>query len=142
MRLWTIHPSYLDARGLVALWRESLLAQKVLAGLTRGYRQHPQLIRFSGLAEPQAAIGSYLAAIWEESQRRGYSFDAGKIVAARLETRLDEHEGQLIYEWQHLLGKLALRDPPRHALHQSIAMPRPHPLFRIVSGAIRDWEKQ
>jgi len=25
MRLWTLHPKYLDARGLVALWREGLL---------------------------------------------------------------------------------------------------------------------
>ncbi|WP_338140756.1 pyrimidine dimer DNA glycosylase/endonuclease V [Candidatus Nitrotoga sp. 1052] len=27
MRLWTLHPCYLDSRGLVALWREALLAQ-------------------------------------------------------------------------------------------------------------------
>ena len=27
MRLWTLHPKYLDAAGLVALWREALLAQ-------------------------------------------------------------------------------------------------------------------
>jgi len=30
MRLWTIHPKYLDRQGLLALWREALLAQKVL----------------------------------------------------------------------------------------------------------------
>lgn len=32
MRLWTLHPKYLDTKGLVALWREALLAQKVLQG--------------------------------------------------------------------------------------------------------------
>jgi len=33
MRLWSLHPRYLDAKGLVALWREGLLAQKVLAAV-------------------------------------------------------------------------------------------------------------
>ncbi|HKX52383.1 MAG TPA: pyrimidine dimer DNA glycosylase/endonuclease V [Nitrosospira sp.] len=37
MRLWTLHPRYLDTKGLVAAWREALLAQKVLSGLTSGY---------------------------------------------------------------------------------------------------------
>ena len=53
MRLWTLHPRYLDARGLVALWREALLAQKVLRGKTRGYRAHPQLQRFREQADPK-----------------------------------------------------------------------------------------
>jgi len=46
MRLWSLHPAYLDARGLGALWREGLLAQAVLRGKTRGYRSHPQLERW------------------------------------------------------------------------------------------------
>ena len=37
MRLWSIHPKYLDCKGLVALWREALLAKKVLRGKTRKY---------------------------------------------------------------------------------------------------------
>ena len=56
MRLWSIHPRSLDARGLVALWREGLLARKVLRGRTRGYRHHPQLQRFRDLRDPVAAI--------------------------------------------------------------------------------------
>jgi hypothetical protein len=32
MRLWSLHPEYLDANGLVALWREALLAQAFLQG--------------------------------------------------------------------------------------------------------------
>lgn len=39
MRLWVSHPKYLDCKGLVALWRESLLARKVLKGKTKGWRQ-------------------------------------------------------------------------------------------------------
>jgi hypothetical protein len=47
MRLWSVHPKYLDARGLVALWREGLLAQAVLRGRTSGYVRHPQLRKIS-----------------------------------------------------------------------------------------------
>ena len=46
MRLWSLHPKYLDSKGLVAVWREGLLALEVLKGNTKGYRSHPQLTRF------------------------------------------------------------------------------------------------
>ena len=39
-------------QGLVALWREALLARAVLRGKTRGYRHHPQLHRFRASATP------------------------------------------------------------------------------------------
>lgn len=67
MRLWSLHPKYLDARGLVALWREALLAQAVLRGETRGYRRHPQLERFRNHAAPLAAMSLYLRAIHAEA---------------------------------------------------------------------------
>ena len=47
MRLWSLHPKYLDIKGLVACWREGLLARKVLLDQTKGYKNHPQLIRFN-----------------------------------------------------------------------------------------------
>lgn len=141
MRLWTLHPGYLDPKGLVALWREALLAQKVLRGETRGYRHHPQLLRFAQQTSPHAAIAGYLAAVHEESQRRGYAFDASKIGAERFAGRIDEHQGQLLHEWEHLLRKLALRDPIRHALLRDTTAPLAHSLFRIVPGGVRDWEK-
>ncbi|WP_245747334.1 pyrimidine dimer DNA glycosylase/endonuclease V [Frateuria terrea] len=50
MHLWTPHPKHLDRQGLLALWREGLLARAVLRGQTRGYRQHPPLERFRGHA--------------------------------------------------------------------------------------------
>jgi len=141
MRLWTLHPKYLDARGLVALWREALLAQKVLRGATRGYKHHPQLWRFSGLADPPAVLAGYLAAVQAEAVRRGYTFDASKIGAKRSRGKLPETRGQLLYEWRHLRRKLKLRDPKRHRDSATVKMPAPHPLFKIVPGTVRDWEK-
>jgi hypothetical protein len=106
MRLWTLHPKYLDARGLVALWREALLAQKVLCGTTRGYKHHPQLRRFSRLANPPAALANYLAGVHEEAVQRGYKFDASKIGTRQFRGKLKETRGQLLYEWRHLKRKL------------------------------------
>ncbi|WP_255556575.1 pyrimidine dimer DNA glycosylase/endonuclease V [Methylococcus sp. ANG] len=102
MRLWTLHPRYLDAKGLVALWREALLAQAVLKGLTRGYTRHPQLTRFRETPAPEAAITHYLRAVHAEGERRGYRFDAGKIAPCPMPTLMTATDGQLAYEWAHL----------------------------------------
>lgn len=141
MRLWTLHPCYLDAKGLVAAWREALLAQAVLRGETRGYRNHPQLIRFQAAGRPRAAIASFLTALADEATRRGYRFDATKIRGPRLRGRLTETRGQLEYEWAHLRRKLRTRDPERWRKWADVRRPKPHPLFRIVPGRVRDWEK-
>lgn len=142
MRIWTLHPRYLDTKGLLALWREGLLAQKVLQGGTRGYRYHPQLIRFRAQPDPVAVMAAYLAAVVEEAGARGYRFDAGKIAARRFDGQLEETEGQLEYEWRHLAGKLALRDPGRLQALSAIERPESHPLFSLISGPVRDWEKR
>src|SRR6516225_6584548 len=105
MRLWTLHPKYLDAKGLVALWREGLLARAVLKGATKGYRHHPQLERFRAHALPLAAINTYLRAVAVEAERRGYSFDRRKIGPGRPGITLCATQGQLTYEWQHLRRK-------------------------------------
>jgi hypothetical protein len=141
MRIWTIHPKYLDAKGIVALWREALLARKVLRGDTRGYRHHPQLTRFRQQTEPLNAIETYLAAVYEESLQRGYHFDRSKLSGVRQASIIPETEGQLRFEWQHLLRKLEQRDPDRHLQLCSISRPDPHPLFRIICGQVRDWER-
>lgn len=141
MRLWTLHPRHLDVRGLVALWREALLAQKVLAGTTRGYRHHPQLARFRELGDPLAGIASYLAEVQAEATRRGYAFDAGKIAEPRLTGKIEASDGQLRYEFAHLLRKLVSRDPAKHRELQALTEPESHPLFRIVPGGVADWEK-
>jgi hypothetical protein len=142
MRLWTIHPKHLDAKGLVALWREALLAQKVLQGRTRGYRHHPQLLRFQATPHPADALASYLAVVHQESLRRGYHFDRSKIGPKKFRGRIIETKGQLLYEWKHLKRKLAVRDAVRYRASLSMLQPEPHPLFRLVEGDVRDWEKQ
>jgi hypothetical protein len=141
MRLWTLHPKYLDAKGLVALWREALLAQKVLQGATRGYRHHPQLLRFSAAKNPPAVLAAYLLAAHEESVRRGYNFNASKIGTRRSRSKIRETRGQLLYEWSHLKQKLKKRDPERHREFASVKIPKPHPLFKIIPGKVRVWEK-
>jgi hypothetical protein len=140
MRLWTLHPKYLDTRGLVALWREALLAQAVLNGKTRGYTHHPQLIRFRNMPSPAAAIASYLRSVHSEAIRRGYHFDASKITVGEDTRRIAATRGQLEYEWQHLKEKLRIRAPSQLAAMQYITLPDPHPLFRIVAGGIATWE--
>ena len=141
MRLWTLHPKYLDVKGLVALWREALLAQKVLRGATRGYKHHPQLLRFSKTKNPTATLAAYLQAVHEESVRRNYNFDGSKIGARHSRGKIRETRGQLIYEWSHLKRKLKQRDPERHREFASVKIPAPHPLFKIIPGKVRAWEK-
>src|SRR5262245_58433716 len=138
MRLWTVHPRYLDPKGLVAAWREALLAQKVLMGATRGYRHHPQLARFQAQDDPVAVIATFLAGIAEEAGRRGYRFDTTKISRPKFQGRLPETSGQLFHEWGHLMAKLRARAPQLHRQFRSIMTPEPHPLFRIVPGDVRE----
>jgi hypothetical protein len=142
MRLWTLHPKYLDAKGLVALWREALLAQKVLQGATKGYKHHPQLRRFSETKNPSAAVATYLKAVHEESVRRGYDFDVSKIGAQHSLGKILETRGQLLYEWNHLKRKLKQRDAKRLREFALVKIPAPHPLFKIIPGEVRDWEKR
>jgi hypothetical protein len=142
MRLWSLHPQYLDGRGLVALWREALLAQAVLRSRTRGYRRHPQLVRFRDSVTPVGAIAAYLRAVHAESRHRGYGFDASRISTARARGRLTVSRGQLDYEWRHLLAKLYRRDRERWRQLAAVRRPQPHPLFRVVPGGIASWEKR
>ena len=141
MRLWTLHPRYLDPRGLVALWREGLLARAVLGGRTVGYRRHPQLVRFSSHAAPRDAIDTYLAVVLEEAASRRYSFDATKLDEGRTTVRIAVTDGQLVHEWRHLLAKLSARCPPLYEQWRMLGQPEPHPLFHIVRGPIEPWER-
>ncbi|HSD38463.1 MAG TPA: pyrimidine dimer DNA glycosylase/endonuclease V [Rhodocyclaceae bacterium] len=142
MRLWSLHPKYLDPQGLVALWRETLLAQAVLHGETRGYRNHPQLDRFKGHAAPLAAISLYLKAIHAEAERRGYSFDKSKIKPSRKTVTLTVTSGQVAYEWAHLQAKLKERNPVLYQKWQATEVPEVHPLFKEQVGEIESWERQ
>ena len=139
MRLWSLHPRFLDAKGLVAVWREGLLAKAVLRGATRGYRSHPQLERFRAQPRPLASINAYLRSIWIEARSRGYRFDATQVGRAS-EGRLPVSRGQLAFEWEHLLAKLCQRAPSRFATLKG-ERPAPHPHFRLVRGGVATWER-
>lgn len=146
MRLWSIHPELLDAKGLVALWREALLAQAVLAEQTRGYRNHPQLARFRATRNPRGAIATYLRAIAAEADRRGYHFDRSKIARRSFRGKLPVTLGQINYELAHLLGKLRRRDPARYEqLRETLVnpdhLPQTHPLCSSHPGPIEPWER-
>ncbi|WP_314706486.1 pyrimidine dimer DNA glycosylase/endonuclease V [Rothia mucilaginosa] len=170
MRIWSLHPSLLDRRALVACWRETLLAQKVLRGLTRGYTNHPQLIRFRAHPQPLEAVAAYLSGLADEADARGYSFNraligAGEDGAGESTDKADKNGadkaenpyasvtlipvplGQLEYELAFLRHKVAGRDPEwerqlseRLAARGELAACA-HPLFEVVPGAIEPWEK-
>lgn len=140
MRLWSLHPEYLDARGLVAVWREGLLARKILAGKTRGYRNHSQLKRFKAAPDPVLAVDAYLSAVLDEARRRGYNFDASKIEKRPMNCRIAVTRGQIAYEMEHLKKKLEKRDKTALRRQESAGLPKPHPLFEVVEGGIEDWE--
>ena len=162
MRIWSLHPSLLDQKGLVACWRETLLAQKVLQGRTSGYRNHPQLERFRAHPDPLAAIGAYLSGVADEADARGYRFNRDLIVCPPQQTSGPDDgpapiavtTGQLDLEFRHLLAKLEVRDPDRHARLRkapagatSSGMPGPagtlcaHPLFTVAPGPVESWER-
>lgn len=141
MRLWSLHPKYLDPQGLVALWREALLAKAVIRGETRGYKHHPQLQRFILHAHPRLAINAYLAAVHVEATRRGYSFDRSRIGVVRKVQQIPVGSGQLAHEWRHLQGKLLIRNAAVHARWSGVIAPACHPLFRRRVGPVASWER-
>ncbi len=140
MRIWSLHPKYLDTKGLVALWRETLLAKNVLEGNTKGYKNHPQLNRFKESENPLLSINYYLEAVYQESLNRGYHFDKNKFSTHDQPTALKVTNGQIAYEMQHLLNKLETRDIDRFNDLSDEKNIEPHPLFEIIDGEIEDWE--
>ena len=142
MRLWSLHPRYLDRQGLLAVWREALLAKRVLEGRTRGYKNHPQLERFKALSDPVGAVDRYLLAVWEEAVARGYAFDRTKIGKIDEGVRVSVTEGQVEYEWKHLLEKLKVRDSKKFTEIRKVVSVKVHPLFRLLKGEVEVWEKR
>jgi hypothetical protein len=140
MRIWSVHPKYLDTKGLVALWKEALLAKQVLEGKTKGYRNHPQLIRFINSGNPLDAINNYLAIVHAEAAIRQYNFDRQKVNWNFNPSSLAVTKGQLKYEAGHLLNKLKKRDPKKYEDVKTLLFFDPHPLFTIIDGDVEDWE--
>ena len=140
MRIWSLHPKYLDTKGLVALWRETLLAKHVLEGKTKGYLHHPQLIRFKNVEQPLDAINLYLSVVYEEALKRQYNFDDTKFKLVSKPLQLTVTQGQLDYELKYLLTKLKLRDIEKYNSINKTKKVIAHPLFVIIEGTIEEWE--
>ena len=140
MRIWSVHPKYLDAKGIVALWRETLLAKNVLEGNTKGYKNHPQVIRFKAVEKPLEAINQYLAEVWNEATRRGYNFDRNKIDFDFKKIKIEVTIGQMQYEFNHLLKKLEQRDPERYKQFEKLKMVDCAEIFDVKEGEIEKWE--
>ena len=141
MRIWSIHPKYLDTKGLLALWRETLLAKSVLSGETKGYKNHSQLDRFKAVNDPLNSINAYLDEVWKEAHSRGYRFNKGKIDPIHKIIQIPVNEGQIKYEVQHLMGKLKIRDQSKFDELLKVNAVDAHPLFMVVSGDVEKWEK-
>ena len=141
MRLWSLHPAHLDRQGLTALWREGLLARAVLSGRTRGYLNHPQLERFRAQPEPLSSLDAYLSVVVDEAASRGYRYDRTKLATVGTVPLIEVTEGQLAFEWQHLMAKLARRSPDWHAAQLERSVPRCHPCLTVVPGPVAGWER-
>lgn len=141
MRLWSIDPQYLDSKGLVALWREGLLAKKVLAGQTKGYRQHPQLFRFKKHHSPLKAINIFLANVLKEAEVRGYNFDARKIKKYTDKINILVNDQQLFFEFKHLQKKLKNRDPKKYRENSKVKNIFTNRIFKKKKGFLEKWEK-
>lgn len=140
MRLWSMHPKYLDRQGLVALWREGLLAKKVLEGKTKGYKNHPQLNRFKAESTPLHFINHYLHKVCDEAESRGYNFDRNKLLKVSVRRKIPVTSGQMKYEWQHLLKKQLIRSKDKFVTNKKIKLVELHPMFKVIPGKIADWE--
>lgn len=141
MRIWSIHPKYLDVKGLLALWRETLLAQNVLLGNTKGYKNHPQLLRFKNHPASLNAISNYLHEVYFEAYKRGYNFNREKILYKKTAiTLIKVNLGQVNYEWQHFLKKIEVRENLLFQTLKVLKKVEPHPVFFIADGEVESWE--
>ena len=142
MRIWSLHPSYLDWMGLGAQWREALLAQKVTDGKTKGWRNHPQLDRFKYHLKPMEAVGFYLKELHVESLKRSYNYNYSKIhYPDAVVDPINLSLGQLQYEFDLLQERLKKRTPKKYEENTRIRKLQAHPLFNIVPGLPEKWEK-
>lgn len=140
MRIWSIHPQYLDTKGLTAVWRETLLAKHVLEGKTKGYQHHPQLNRFKEAKDPLKAIHYYLQIIYKEATERGFHYDHSKFEEVKKIDPVPVTSGQMNYERAHLLKKLEKRDPEKFKKWSTFIDFEPHPLFFVIEGPVENWE--
>ena len=140
MRLWSLHPRYLDPQG----WSrcgETLLARKVLRGETRGYRHHPQLQRFREARDPQSAIDAYLPR--STPRRRRAATRSTRTSSMPTRARKDPGRARATRRARmgHLIAQARVAQPGAHVRWRELQRPRTHPSFRVVAGGVADWER-
>ncbi|NIM47035.1 MAG: hypothetical protein GTN40_02650 [Candidatus Aenigmarchaeota archaeon] len=131
MRVWIVHPKYLDCKGLVALWRETLLARKVLKGKTKGWRNHPQLNKFKTHKNPVAAVNTYLLYVLEESEKRCYKFNKRKIEKSFTKNKIKIPKKEVVSDFEDLKNKLKKRDSKRYIEIVKVKEIEVNPIFII-----------
>ncbi len=144
MRLWSLHPSYLDIQELFSTWKEGLLAFSVINNPETQLHNHPQLIRFKISGDPIGTLGFYLNEIFLEAKNRGFNFEGSKIESINTSISISVTLGQLDYEAMNLLNTLQERDKTKFSDLNSIFKQKDvktHPLFYIISGPVEKWEK-
>lgn len=165
MRLWTIHPTFLDNEGLHGLWREGLLAQKIIEDPTHGRSNNPQIARFRNHVSPISILGAYLWTVGHEGMERGFKYNVARIEDPPMlgsimvpkgssgDPRIPVTEEQIRFEFDHLFSKLEERDPVslekilNYSVQSTIKyredfrLKAINPAFRIVVGPIESWEK-
>lgn len=120
-------------------WHEGLLAQKVLQGRTTGDCHHPQVDRARSCPDAVAAIVSYLHALADEADTRGYHFGRARIPGPVTPVEpIDVTTGQLDLELAHPCAKVAAR--AREWLPR-VGVARAHPSFRVLHGPGEPWER-
>lgn len=154
MRLWTIHPKYLDGKRLTSQWKEGIQMMHIWKEIGEnpepakrlGYVSHPQVRRLSNLLVADSGLISlllhqHLTAVHEESVQRSYSFNKKLIddlaPDCKNAPKVYVTMGQVAYEF-------ALMATKNNEWSQKVAID-PYmlcnPIFQVVSGSIESWEK-
>ena len=115
----------------------------MLAGLTKGYKNHPQLDRFYAHENALEAVNAYLAEVYAEGRARGYKFDAAKVgeFDERNLAKIAVSRGQIEYEFAFLQKKLKSRDVKAYERNLSVKNIEIAGVFEEVAGGIEPWEK-
>lgn len=143
MRLWSIHPRYLDRQGLTALWREGLGAlTSIKPG--KGYHNHPQLDRFKKSNHQELLLQYYMRKVLWEAEARGYKFDASKLKPLRIPSSREQipvTRGQIEFEMKHLYKKMKERSIPQFSKNIKPKNVILNDCFYMIEGDIEPWEK-
>ena len=148
MRIWTLHPRFLDRQGLLGQWREALQAKNALLDPHHSSNVcHERQLRRFKAAKIQAlsCMGVYLHAVADEMILRGYKPNVSLIpYYVGTPSLIPVTQGQVNFEIAHLMAKLTERDPSRLLPLSKIRVlmsNQLNPIFKEVGGDIESWEK-